>query len=230
MPAPRGRGAVALVLLAGAMTLSAGGARADDQRGDLTRITAGDVAISSKACRSIPVRVSWRTAPGWDVSSASADVYRGSTPVASEDLSRDTDHLWCPDAAPWGTYTFGPGTQVLATHADGPSASWSDNTRGHFHVRYDSASFLTVTRSGRNVSFSARASRYDLKASNWVPFNSSRFQLQYKSGTTWVPLKNLSPTAGRASWAYGYPTARTYRMITTATYWTWARPSAATNR
>jgi hypothetical protein len=227
------RGALvpAFVALAVGLGSQAAPARADDARADLLSVRAGNIAVNSGNCKYTPVKVVWSYSGGWSVDTAFADVHRGGAIIDSQDLSANSNYLWCPYLDGIGVFTFGPRTQVNVHDAEYNTDLLVDDTTGSFAVKYDSRIGLSVTRAGSKVTLTRNAARYALDSNSFIPWSPGGTTLQYLSSSNhWTTLKSFGVASSRLSFSYSTRAVRTYRAITSSSSGVWGRTSGAVRR
>lgn len=137
----------------------------------------------------------------------------------------------CNGATAFGRYTVGLaeiryGNSVNDLwEASGDTLTATDTTLAHYYVRRASKAVIKATRSGKKVTLSVAAKRYNpiVKTAEWgerydaitrySTYSGQKVRFEVKSGKTWKPLKTVTLSKGKASLKVSSSSKRQYRAV-----------------
>lgn len=227
------RRSVAAAICAAAVLVGAPAPSQAAVQPDVTRISAGNVVVSSGACRYVPIRA-WHNGYGLDVD-IQPEVWRGNTYVGSTWLmdsngtgsAKDT-YLWCPYLDGIGTFRVGPSQVSWIDWDTFDSGNGIDATSTRFYARYASRLSLSASRSGKYVTLKTGAARYDIGESSWIRWSKPTVRIQRRASATaaWKTVRTVkSDRSGRASVRLYSPNARDWRAVSSTTSRVWGKAS-----
>lgn len=194
---------------------------------NITKITAGDIVVSSSKCYSTNVSIT-TTQTKVDEWYADVDIngrygYDGS--AWFDDMSGKKDRVTiCADSSGLGKYTLGP--SEIAAYYYGDEADdfdygqveREDGTKGAFYVRGKASASVSAKRSGGTVTLTSTTRRYDAETYSTVNYN-PKVKFQVKSGKTWKTLKTVSAKKGKATFSVKDKSAKSYRVTFDQVSW-----------
>jgi hypothetical protein len=137
----------------------------------------------------------------------------------------------CNASTSFGRYTVGRAELRYGNSIDdvywgeGRYLAASDTTVGHFFVRRAAKASLKATRSGKRVTLSVSATRFNpvIKTTEWgeryaaktrySTYSGQKVRFEVKSRKTWKPLKTTTLSKGRASLKVQASGKRQYRAV-----------------
>jgi hypothetical protein len=200
---------VAVVLALLASVLLAPTASASTRPIDITSYKVADQVITSSKCRMVSVSMTTKKQKDYKESWIDVDVTRGRDLVnwlSSEDGKTLSRMQLCPWLDGLGKYTIGP-ADVWAGYTTRDAwgdtytdyRSYTDGTTKSFYVRAKSKASLSSSRKGRTVTLTAKATGLNLDWDQYRAYNPSGATLQVKSGKTWMTVKKVKLSKGKAT-------------------------------